>query len=149
VTCYAVSELGVATTAAESSFSATHKGTGAVSLPGQVALCATLLTGAPGRSNRGRLFLGGLAGSTLEANGKIRAIDLDVLRNGLAGFYTAVRDNAGTADEFRPVVVSPTLGTSRRITTVQMGDVYDTMRSRRNARSELRSSSLVDANAEP
>lgn len=145
VNTYAVNSAGKATAQAESVFPATVKGSSGNSMPPQVALVGTLLTGAPGRSQRGRIYLGGVGSAGITATGRVSTATRDAAALGLAGFYRRVRHVAGAPDAFRPVVVSPTLGTARKITHVQVGDVYDTQRRRRNKLVEARFRATVDA----
>jgi hypothetical protein len=142
VTAYRVNALGKATDQAEAVFGAAAKGVGSMALPPQCAIVTTLLTGAPGRSARGRLFLGGLS-TFLTEEGRVTAQAQAVLANNMAGFYIAVRDQTG-GDDFRPVVVSPTTGQARKITRIQIGNVVDTMRSRRGKLVEGRLAVAVD-----
>ncbi len=130
---------------AEAAFPVGVKGTGTSALPGQIALCVTLLTGAPGRSNRGRLFLGGMSTAMSGPNGTVSGTPQAAVVEAVGKFYVALRDQPFGNDDVRPVVVSPTTGTSRKITAVQIGNVLDTMRSRRNARGEVRLGAVVDS----
>ncbi len=145
VSGYSVDAFGRATTQAEALFAAGVKGTATSAVPPQVALVVTLLTARPGRSGRGRLFLGGFAGSNVLTSGRYAPAARDAVADAMAGFYTRLRDLQGTADLFRPVVVSPTLGDSFKISKIAVGDVFDTMRSRRNALVEAKVSRVVDA----
>lgn len=143
VDVYAVNALGKATDQAQAIFAANVKGTGSQAMPPQCAIVTTLLTGAPGRSARGRLFLGGLS-TFLDAEGRILPAAQQVLVNNMGGFYKALRDEPENVDDFRPVVASPTTGTARKITRVQVGNVVDTMRSRRGKLVEARLAVSVD-----
>ena len=138
VVTYKVNEAGKAVSQAEASFAATVKGSSANNMPPQVAVVGTLLTGAPGRSNRGRIYLGGVAAASVTDQGRINAAPQGRYGDGLAGLYKRLRDKTLQGDVFRPVVVSPTLGAARKITQVQVGDVYDTQRRRRNKLIETR-----------
>jgi len=145
VQAYQLDVDGKATDLGEAPFPSTVKGAGTTTLPGQVALCVTLLTGGAGRSRRGRLYLGGFgATNMLETNGRVIAGATQAVADNIAKFYTELRNENG-GDLYRPVVVSPTLGIARKITSVQVGDVWDTMRSRRKARGEARVGAVVDA----
>ena len=147
VTAYKVDAAGRATEQAEAAFAANGvKGTGTGSLPPQVALCVTLQTRRPGRSGRGRLYLGALAGTMLTTSGRLPTTDRTPFADGLGGFYTRLRDNPNAPDVVRPVVVSPTLTDSFKITGIAIGDVYDTMRSRRSELVEDKTTRVVDAN---
>lgn len=138
VTSYEVDAAGRAVAQAESTFAATVKGSGGSMLPPQLAICCTLLTETPGRRGRGRLFLGGISAGLLTAQGRLTVANRDGIATRLAAFYKEVRDAPFQNDYARPVVVSPTTGTAAPITRVQVGDVPDTMRSRRNKLIEAR-----------
>jgi hypothetical protein len=144
VSGYTVNEQGRATEQAESQFANQPSGGAAAALPAQTALVVTLLTNQPGRSGRGRLYLGGLGVSNLDATGLVTAANTLLIANALAGFYVRLRDNVADDDSHRPVVVSPTTGAANKIIRVQVGNVPDTMRSRRASLLESRSSSDVD-----
>jgi hypothetical protein len=145
VQAYKIDADGTASDVADAAFATTVKGSGTTGMPSHVALVVTLLTGAPGRSRRGRLYLGGFSSSTtLTTDGLLAGTAHTNLTTSAGKFYTALRDNVGN-DLIRPVVVSPTLGTASKITTVQIGNVWDTMRSRRKARVEVRQAANVDA----
>jgi len=144
VTGYLVDSAGRSQGQAEATFAPATKGAEAFTLPPQTALVVTLLTGAPGRSARGRIFLGGLAQGVGTTDGRVPIALRDRYARNIAGFYGAVRNNPGGGDDFRPVVVSPKLGTARKITAITVGDLYDTMRSRRNRLVEARVRFTVD-----
>lgn len=144
VSCYAVDAAGRATSQAEAVFAAGVKGTGAGAMPPQIAVVGTLLTAVPGRSGRGRIFLGGLGTGLLGPDGRMAANNKEAMSTALAAFYTELRNVPAGADLFRPVVVSPTKGTANKILKVQVGDVLDTMRSRRGKLVEARASAIVD-----
>ena len=142
---YKVNNLGHATSQAESIFAANVKGTAATTLPPQVACAVTLVTARPGRSGRGRIFLGGFGANANRADGRIEDAARTALLAGVAGFYTRLRDQANVGDAYRPVVVSPTLSDSFKIKSVNIGHVWDTQRNRRNTLTETKSSAVVDA----
>lgn len=145
VSGYAVDSLGKATDQAESLFAAGVKGTATGTMPPQCALVITLNTARPGRSGRGRLYAGALSSAQLAASGRILPSARDAFADALAGFYTRLRNDPNMIDAFRPVVVSPTRGESYKIDSIAVGDVIDTMRSRRNSLAEAKVSRVVDA----
>lgn len=145
VSAYSVDSAGRATAQAESSFATGVKGTATAALPAQCALVTTLLTAQPGRSGRGRLYLGGLGVSLLTASGRADFTKVGAIADAMGGFYTRLRNDTLQNDTFRPVVVSPTKTASYKITSVAVGDVIDTMRSRRNGLVENKDSTVVDA----
>jgi hypothetical protein len=62
----------------------------------------------------------------------------------MASFYVQLRSVNNAPDVMRPVVVSPTTTSARKITRVQVGNVIDTMRSRRGKLVESRIARPVD-----
>nr|CRY96074.1 hypothetical protein [uncultured prokaryote] len=101
--------------------------------PGQSALVVSLLSGRPGRSYNGRLFLPCLAPAlntlTLRIGGSVAR---DVAA-GMAAWLTDVADASGETGAYGPVIVSHKLGTSVGVSSVRVGDVVDTQRRRRDA----------------
>ncbi len=148
VTVYRINPAtGRAEDLAEAAFPAGTGGSGATALPSEVAVCATLLTGAPGRSARGRMYLGGFASNTLIATGRVNLSQCEQLAKALARFFREVRDIdviTGQADKWEPQVVSLKNTSARKITSVSIGDVFDVQRRRRNKLIETRQSALVN-----
>jgi hypothetical protein len=142
VTCYKVNAAGRSVDQAEAPFIDT-KGIGSFALPPQCALVTTLLTGAPGRSARGRLFLGGLS-TFLTPQGRVTPLAQQEWADAMASFYIQLRTANNAPDVMRPVVVSPTTTSARKITRIQVGNVIDTMRSRRGKLVEARVARAVD-----
>lgn len=148
VTAYDIdATTGRARDLAESPFTTGNVGTGAGTWPTEVALAATLQTGFPGRTRRGRLYLGGLGNTqALTATGRVEPGTANAAAGFLAAFFRAVRDiDAGALeqDNWEPHIVSLTTGQSKKITTVAVGDVFDVQRRRRNKISETRVSAAV------
>jgi hypothetical protein len=109
-------------------------------LPPQVAVCVTLQTGRPGRSYRGRHYLGGLPENKCEPPGKLVATS----RTAIANFYSAWMGSVNSAIDSRLcVVLSPTLNIGTPITAVSVGDIYDTQRSRRDSQVEVYTTATV------
>lgn len=131
---------------AEASFAPSSGGTTASNVPTELAICATILTGAPGRSSRGRLYLGGFSQLPLLATGRINASQADMLAQGLARFFRAIRTiqvSAGQQDAWEPQVVSQVRTSARKITAVSVGDVWDVQRRRGNKLVEARTTTQV------
>lgn len=143
VDVYKVDAAGRATEQASATFAPTVKGSGTGALAPQLSLVATLLTAVPGRSGRGRMYLGGLSNSLSGADGRLAANNAAAIASAWAQMYADLRHDAADPDDFRPVVASPTKGTANAITKVQVGDVFDTMRSRRANLVEARSTANV------
>jgi hypothetical protein len=142
VTAYKIGPLGTAEDIAEAAFlPGTAVGSQSGANPTELAMCVTMLTGAPGRSNRGRLYLGGFGPNTITSTGRVNVTAAQEIANSMARFLRAVRDIAtmtGQQDTWEPQVVSRTRTTARKITSVSIGDVWDVQRRRRNKLVETR-----------
>lgn len=102
--------------------------------PPQVAMVATLLTGRPGRSYRGRQYWPAPVETTLLPTGRMTPACQVAFRT----FMTTWMGNVNSALAFRSLcVISPTLNQGFPILEVKVGDVFDTMRSRRNDTTEV------------
>ena len=109
-------------------------------LPPQVAVVVSLLSGRPGRSYRGRHYLGGLPENKCEPPGLLTSTS----RSNIANFYASWMGAVNSALDSRLcVVLSPTLNVGTPITTVRVGDVYDTQRSRRASQVETYTTATV------
>lgn len=108
-------------------------GTGANTQYDQVAACATLLTGAPGRSNRGRMYvpLNGKIPASTSAGPQIDATSYGNVSTGLATFFKNWATNHGSAMGY-PAVVSITASVARNITAVKCDSRADIQRRRAN-----------------
>lgn len=96
-----------------------------VSFPLQVACCVTLLTGKPGRSKKGRLYL---PGSGIGFNGgEFANADVDAIA---AGFNTLFQDLHDRVPSTPVVVASATLGTNTPVNQVRVDSKPDTQRRR-------------------
>lgn len=118
----------------------TFGGTGAGGIPNQVSIVATLLTGAPGRSRRGRIYLPVNNGAGFTANGRLTVANTVILADAVAAWFGAINS---VASGRYVKVFSPTTGTANTVTQVSVGDVADTQRSRRGDLVESRSFSDV------
>lgn len=125
--------------------SAPVAGTALATLPHSSAIVASLLTGIPGRSYRGRLYLP-LAGAQISTVDMLlpstsRQTIADEVAEALDELRSAGYDVG--ADGLDPVVVSTTLTLSTPITQVRVGSVPDVQRRRRNALIETYSTATV------
>lgn len=132
VTAYEVGADGRAIAQAEAPFTNMSVGPASARLPSHLSVVVSLQTGQPGRSNRGRLYLGALRSSMLDTAGTLSPATQENLALGAAEFYKRIRNNPFAPDNYDAAVVSPKLGTSRPITSVRVGNVFDVMNSRRN-----------------
>lgn len=102
--------------------------TNAVTLPNQVCAVASLRTGLPGRSQRGRMYIPCLS-VAMGANGLATTTGLNLLADGLAqsmGTFNA-------SGRGKIVVASATTGFNNPVTEIIMDSVLDTQRRRRSS----------------
>lgn len=102
-------------------------------LPADVAIVVSLRTALANRRGRGRFYLPQPAASSLAATGKIAAAGITNLANALQSAW--VTYNLGG---HVPVVYSRTNRSVQAITSINIGDLYDTQRRRENAIAEVR-----------
>lgn len=129
-------ETGVLREVAEVVRDVPYAGTGSPNKVYQTAVVCSLRTGRPGRSYRGRIFWPCLSinldGQTL----RIAPTQAQAIANEMAAFLTGVGEAAPTESGVFPAVVSQTLGTAAAVTSVQVGNVVDIQRRRRDALQE-------------
>lgn len=103
------------------------KGTGSSEAPYPLSVCATLRTGLPGRSRRGRLYLGGLSGAWINTSGRASGAKVTGLGNALKAFYNNVGAYAydGATGRAHPSVVSRRKNDARQLKAVDIDDVFD------------------------
>jgi hypothetical protein len=126
-------------------------GGGATSpIPPQVSLVAQLAAASPiGLGSKGRMYLPGI-GHTVQTSGKLTAAQTLAIANGLRTFLDAAESATNSpgyvinASKGRPGVPF-TAPVNRRVTTIRVGDVYDTQRRRRNGLQESYSSASMAA----
>lgn len=114
--------------------------------PHQCALVVSLRTDHPGASGRGRMYLPAL-GLTLETNLRVSAtnsqIYVDAMKDWMKALTTAITNSlttsaGGTSQPVRLVVHSKRVGTSYDVVRLEIGDVLDTQRRRRDKIKETR-----------
>jgi len=121
---------------------------GAAGLPPQVALVATLVAGSGvGLGGKGRMFIPGQAGG-IDTTGHISTGTAASVAGALATFLASVNasfDNPGQAinASHRDIEVGQPTPINRVLTSVKVGNVYDTQRRRRNALAETYSSDTI------
>lgn len=127
-------ETGDLLQAAEASVDYTVDG-GSVNMPRQTSMVVSLLTGFPGRSRRGRVYLPYTL-SSLASGARFSPVQITPVLTGfaalLARFATASAD-----PDFNAVVWSRKLGTTLPITSIAIGDIPDVQRRRRDALPEI------------
>lgn len=115
--------------------------------PPQCAMVATLVAGnGVGNGGKGRMYLPGI-GSDIDTTGHITTGDANSIASSLATFFSTVNgsvDNPGTAiNAAKTSAVTGMLAINRVLTTVKVGNVFDTQRRRRNALAETYSSDAI------
>jgi hypothetical protein len=122
-------------------------GTG-VPLPNQIAAVVTLDTGVAGRSGRGRIYVGGFAGSAALESGSLGVSVLSptcitALLTMVDDMFVA-KDPAGAVQAVL-AVASRVDVVSRQILRARCGNIWDTQRRRRNALPETRTTRILTA----
>lgn len=107
---------------------------GGDSLPPQVALCVTVNTAIISRTTRGRFYLPPLLASNTTASGRVYPAAQATAVGSLAAAFTVLNGTDGTL-----IVWSRKLHEATDATSLSVGDVYDTMRTRRDKLVEVRS----------
>ncbi len=108
-------------------------GTGSGScLPQEVAVCATLRAAAPGPAGRGRMYLPSPLVSTILASSRLDATIQAQIAQNIADMIVSFQGNALTP------VISSVGRADRTIISVDVGDVYDVQRRRRDKLVETR-----------
>ena len=109
-------------------------GTGTVLMPPQCATVYSLRTNTPGASGRGRLYWPCL-GAGITSTGRLASGTLATDLTAMKAYLQAIRDALGTAFPtigFNLAVRSRTTKTTPHVVRMQVGDVIDTQRRRRD-----------------
>lgn len=135
--------VGPSTAVGESSISSIS-GANSLTMPPQCSLVFSLLTGVAGRRTRGRIYWPCLTSSItagLKRGGNPTQVSI---ATAAAEMLSELAENP-TAIELFPAVVSKVgQGQVTRVTSVSVGDVIDTQRSRRDALQEIRVSAPIE-----
>jgi len=107
------------------------------SLPPQVALAVTLRTALATRAGRGRIYLPPFAVSQV-VNSRMNATHKGTTLTAVKGMFDTL-----ISDGHTPVLYGRTAHTVTPITTLALGDVFDTQRRRRDAYAETYTSTAV------
>jgi hypothetical protein len=107
-------------------------GSGANTLPQEVAVCATLRSNTPGPRGRGRMFFPPPTVTEVTPTGRLNTVAQQSLAIGIALMLQAMEDVTATP------VLHTKGGIDRLITRVDVGDVFDAQRRRRDALIEAR-----------
>lgn len=128
-------------TTAKASYSRAGTGSGNP-LPGEVSPCVTLRTALAGGSHRGRFYLPATRVATTTTTGRLDATILGTMLTNIQAALVAM--NADVTFTLANVVIySRTLTTTTEVITVELGDVFDAQRRRRNSLVESRTSAAV------
>ena len=111
-------------------------GTGSPICPPQTATVISLRSPFPGASARGRAYWPALAPAMSTTTGRLTSASRTALLTDWNAYMASIADAilaaAPGGDTVAPVIWSPTLGTSRFVTSFWVGDVIDTQRRRRD-----------------
>lgn len=146
-TCRATQYLGTGLTFAYGESSGTAlPGTGPITHPPQIAAVVSLRTGVVGPRARGRMYFPA-TGMTLDGDGAhVTTADVGTLLGGFVAYFNEVNalvlgsDFQGTG---RVAVASDAAEAMFVVTRVQVGNVFDTQRRRREDIAEVYSQSLL------
>lgn len=106
-----------------------------VTLPPQAAVVVSLRTTTPGGSGRGRIYWPAL-GATLNSTGRLTSPTTDTVATGFKTYFASVRGALATAFPligFDLAVRSKTTRTTPHVVRLQVGNIIDTQRRRRDA----------------
>lgn len=121
-------------------------GSGSLALPSEVALCASVETGAPGRSKRGRSFLPGLDCAALDVVGFLQLTFAQDIATAYAAVLGTINAHAYIDSASAEVVVlSEKMGAAYPVTEVKVGQILDVQRRRRNGAPETYKSAALPA----
>lgn len=141
------SDGGTLIGAAEAGYSAGWAAAGSASKPAQTSCVISLRSTTPGASGRGRLYwpaLGStLAAATLRLSSPTPAAVAEAARSYLDSIETALKNNlqpAGSLIDYTLCVVSPTTSQRHDISRIEVGDILDVQRRRRDKMVETRNS---------
>lgn len=112
----------------------------AENLPTEVAVCASLKTALSSRRTRGRVFLPNPTVTCVTAAGRLTTVAQTDFVDALAAYLTTFNADG---DPMRSCVVSETGQLLTPVTSVNVGDVFDVQRRRRDALLEVRADAPV------
>jgi hypothetical protein len=115
-------------------------GSGGNPLPSEVAVCVSLVTGVPGRSYRGRMFLAGVASNDSGADGLLAAGAPLIFANAALAFLEDITANFHTLVPAKAItmgVLSVRRGVITPIGSTRCGNQFDVQRRRRNGTPEV------------
>lgn len=109
----------------------------------QSAMVLGIRTGRPGRSYRGRAFWPALGAATSASTGRVAGNTVSTIASETAQFLADVGRAAPGGQALVPYVESRTLRVATRATVIDVGDVLDVMRRRRDKLVEQRVQSII------
>jgi hypothetical protein len=109
----------------------------------QVALAVTLRTASNTPRTRGRFFLPAPAWGSLSADGLVAEVQAGSTAGSVVQLIQALNNQPGFDQGDDRVIVASTFGANTPVTSVSVGRVLDTIRSRRNALREAYVSAVV------
>lgn len=121
--------------------------TNPIPLP-QSALVCTLRSSIPrGIASKGRMYLPGVA-VPVQGNGHLPTADPENMSTLLKTFFDGVNTDLGIRGDIilasrGRTGANPTTGINAKVTSIRVGDVYDTQRRRRNALQEVYTSKVL------
>lgn len=128
----ALTAAGVLVEAAESQQTVAFFGSGTVKCPPQSALVASIETGRPGRSYRGRIYWPALAAPLQPNTARLSVDDAASYASDTESLLAAIAAAAPSAATLVPGVASAKLADQTRIASIKVGTVIDTQRRRRD-----------------
>jgi hypothetical protein len=105
------------------------------SLPQEVCMVLSLRTDTPGKSGRGRMYLPAIKSSQLTPDGLYQSVVIDEI---LTAWHDAWVTMTGSDQSTTPVVVSRLHHNAHAVTSMNIGNVPDVQRRRRNRLTESR-----------
>lgn len=133
------SDAGILLGAAEANWAGFTGAKGITRCPPQTSIVLSLRSNVPGSRGRGRLYWPALGANVVSATGRLEAPSASSLAGAARSYLdlieTALKEQlAGSPSliDYHLAVVSPTTGGRTDITRIQVGDVLDTQRRRRD-----------------
>lgn len=119
--------------AAEVTLATPLVGAGSATKPFQTAMVFSLRTGRPGRSSRGRLYWPALGTTISTTTLRLELAVREAYLDAAVDFLTALQTAAPAGATVALAVVSQTTGVNTAVDQIQVGDILDTQRRRRDS----------------
>jgi hypothetical protein len=111
----------------------TTVGSGTATLPSLLAIVASLHSGVPGKSGRGRIYIPLTRNSSLDTDGQVGDTVLQTACNGLKSAMNNLASGAGYDFPPVPIVASFTTGDTQEILSVSMNSLVDVQHRREDS----------------